>query len=124
MRRAREHAQWFAHYDVHKIDKGEYIYLPKGQFKNIKKPIAGASAEFDKGGEHSSATVGRVAAGLIIAGPVGAIVGGMFKKQKGRAYVYVTFADGEVAIIDGPAKDESKLREFAVKVNAASEHYS
>lgn len=111
-------------YGVHSLAKGEYSYLPKGQFKQVRKPVAGASAEFDKGAENSGATLTRVAAGAIIAGPVGAIVGGLFKKQKGKVYVYVTFADGQLAIIDGPVKDESKLREFAASVNQAAEMYS
>lgn len=110
-------------YGVHKVAKGEYSYLPQGKFKQIRKSVAGAVAEFESGTENSSATVTRVVAGAIIAGPVGAIVGGLFKKQKGRVYVYVTFADGDVVIIDGPVKDESKLRDFTLKINAAAEKY-
>lgn len=107
-------------YGVHKLARGEYSYLPKGKFKQVRKPVDGASAEFESGADNSGATASRVIAGALIAGPAGAIVGGLFKKQKGRVYVYVTFADGDVAIIDGPVRDETKLREFASKVNAAA----
>lgn len=117
-------AAFRAHYGTHSVDNGIYDYLPDGKFKKIKKPVAGATAEFDKGSDKSSATVGRVAAGAIIAGPVGAIVGGMFKKQKGRVYVYVTFPDGDMIILDGPVKDETRLRQFAATVNRAGQHFS
>lgn len=116
---AERHSQ-SALYGVHKVAKGEYSYLPKGKFKQIRKPIAGAVAEFESGSNNSGATATRVITGAILAGPVGAVIGGLFKKQKGRVYVYVTFADGDVAILDGPVKDETKLREFAQKVNAAA----
>lgn len=111
-------------YGTHRFMQGTYVYLPTGGFKSVTKDIAGASAEFESGAGQSTATVGRVLTGGLIAGPAGAIVGGMFKKEKGRAYVYVTFADGDVAIIDGPLKDESKLRTFALGINAASKHYA
>lgn len=109
-------------YGVHRVSNGEYVYLPKGQIKSVRKPVAGASAEFESGASHSSATAGRVIAGALIAGPAGAIVGGMFRKQKGRCYVYVTFSDGDVAVVDGPIRDEPKLREFAQKINTAASH--
>lgn len=124
LRNAREHAQYFAAYDVHTVSKGVYSYLPSGRFKQVKKPVSGAVAEFETGADLSPrTTLTRVAAGAIIAGPAGAIVGGMFKKDRGRAYVTVAFPDGDVAVVDGPAKDEAKLRAFAAKVNTAAAHY-
>lgn len=108
-------------YGVHRVNRSEYVYLPKGAFKSVRKPVAGASAEFESGADIGGrTTLTRVAAGAIIAGPVGAIVGGMFRKDRNRVYVTISFADGEVAVIDGPARDESKLRAFAAKVNAAA----
>lgn len=121
----RENMKWYAFYDTHTIKDGNYNHLPKGKFKKIRKPIGGAVAEYESGayaGEQT--TLGRVALGAVIAGPVGAIVGGMFRKDRTRGYVTVTFPDGEVVILDGPIKDELKMREFASKVNAASAHYS
>lgn len=111
-------------YGAHSFLHGTYQYFPEGHFKQVTKDIAGATAEFEAGAGQANATAGRVIAGALIAGPAGAIVGGMFKKEKGRAYVYVTFADGDVAIVDGPLKDESKLRMFAANLNAASKHYA
>lgn len=108
-------------YGTHVINGGEYSYLPKGGFKKIRKPLAGAVAEFESGSDIGGrTTLTRVAAGAIIAGPVGAVVGGLFKKDRNRVYVTITFADGEVAVVDAPAKHESKIRDFAAKVNAAA----
>lgn len=90
----------------------------------VKKSVAGAVAEFESGAQQKNTTVTRVAAGAIIAGPVGAIVGGLFKKDKSRAYVTVMFPDGQVAIIDGPIKDEKQLRSYAQIINAAGRHYA
>lgn len=119
-----EKSQRNAVYGVHRIVNDEYVYLPKGKFKSVKKPIAGAVAEFDPGVSSSSATATRVIAGALIAGPVGAVVGGLFQKQKGRCYVYVTFADDAVAIVDGPIGDASKLREFTLKINEAAKYHA
>lgn len=120
-----ERARTSAVYGVHRLSGGEYTYLPKGKFKNIRKPVAGAVAEHESGADVGGrTTLTRIAAGAIIAGPVGAIVGGMFKKDRNRFYVTITFPDGDVAVIDGPAKDESRLREFTAKVNAAAKAHS
>lgn len=125
LREAREHAKYFAAYDVHKIDRGRYVYLPKGQFASVKKPIAGAVAEYEAGSDLGGrTTLTRVLAGAVVAGPVGAIVGGMFKKDRSRGYVTVTFTDGDLVVVDGPLKDEPKLRDFASKINAAAVHYT
>ena len=108
----------YAFYGPNTVKKGTFTHLPKGRLKPVKKPVAGAVAEYESGtdaGERTTLT--RVAAGAIIAGPVGAIVGGMFKKDRTKGYVTVTFSDGEVIVIDGPLKDESKMREFTQKVN-------
>ncbi len=61
-----------------------------------------------------------MAAGAIIAGPVGAIVGALFRKDRTRAYVTVEWPDGVVFVIDGPRKDAEKMRHFADQVNAAA----
>ena len=93
-------------------------------FGSEKRPIAGAVAEFEAGIGQKSPTLGRVAVGGILAGPAGAVVGGLFQKDKSRAYVTVLFPSGESVVIDGPAKDEAKLRAFTTKLNAAARHYA
>lgn len=114
-----------ARYGTHLVIHGKYGYLPTNALKTVKMPVAGAVAEFESGATVGGrTTLTRVAAGAIVAGPVGAIVGGLFRKDRNKIYVTTTFPDGKVVILEGPAKDESKLREFARKVNDASEHYS
>ena len=90
----------------------------------VKRRVAGASAEFERGSTHNSATLTRVAAGALLAGPAGAIVGGLFKKDKSRIYVVVTFPDGESAIIDGPVSDERDLRSYTQIINRAGAHFT
>lgn len=124
-REMRENAKWFTAYGTHSVSKGEYSYLPGGQFKQTKLPVAGAVAEYDAGGNLGKrTTVSRVAAGAVIAGPVGAIVGGLIRKDRSKGYVTVTFETGEVVTLDGPIRDEPKMRQFVTKVNAAGVHYA
>ena len=101
-------------------------FVSNGKFmaSGVSRPVAGAVAEFETGGQQTSTTLSRVAGGAIIAGPVGAIVGGMFKKNKSRVYVTVTFPDGQVAVLDGPVKDEKELRAYARVVTSAGAHYA
>lgn len=119
-------AQRDAFYGVHSVTRdGYYRWLPEGKFKQEARPVAGAVAEYEPGSAaNGRTTLTRVAAGAIIAGPAGAIVGGLFKKDTSRGYVSVTFPDGSVVVFDGPLRDEPKLREFVRKVNEASERYS
>ena len=120
-----ESAKWSAAYGTHSVRNGQYSYLPAGRMRPEHRDVAGAVAQFEAGGAVGGrTTLTRVAAGAVIAGPVGAIVGGLFKKDRSKVYVTVTFPDGAVVIVDGPAKDELRLRQFAVKVNEASVHYA
>lgn len=90
-----------------------------------KYPIAGCSAEFEAGDAPAmQTTVGRVAAGLVIAGPVGAIVGGIWKKDQSKSYINVTLADGRMLIADVPSSKATAAREFVARINEASVAYS
>lgn len=106
-----------AHYGTHSVTHGNYNYLPPGKFRSITKPVKGATATFESGADHARPTLTRIGAGAIIAGPAGAIVGGLFKKNRSKCYVTVIFADGDTSIIEAPAKHEHKLRQFAADVN-------
>lgn len=111
-------------YGTHRLTRGRYFYLPDGNFLSVKKPIAGASAEYEPGSAvEGRTTLTRVGLGAIIAGPAGAIVGGMFKKDRAKGYVSITFADGEVAVIEGALKDEPKLRKITQQINAAAKYF-
>lgn len=110
-------------YGVHSVTRdGNYRFLPQGGFHQVVRPVAGAVAEYEPGSAvDGRTTLTRVAAGAVIAGPVGAIVGGMFKKDRAKGYVTVTFPDGDVAVADGPLKDEDKMRRFVAGVNDAAQ---
>lgn len=107
-------------YGAYALHDGDLLW----DFRRTKRPVAGAVAVAESGSAVKSPTLTRVVAGGILAGPAGAIVGGLFQKDRSRFYVTVTFADQSVIIIDGPTSDETKMRQFAESINAASRHYS
>lgn len=107
-------------YGAFALHNGDLLW----NFRRAKHPIAGAAAVAESGSSVKSPTLGRVVAGGLLAGPAGAIVGGLFQKDKSKFYITVTFADGSVVVIDGPSKDETKMRRFAESINAASRHYA
>lgn len=115
-------SQVIAKYGLHSVTQdGNYRWMPEGSLKQQVKPVAGAVAEYEPGSAVGGrTTLTRVAAGAVIAGPVGAIVGGLFKKDTSKGYVSVTFPDGSVVALDGPLRDEPKMREFAAKVNQSA----
>ena len=92
--------------------------------QGVTRPVAGVIAEYESGADRKRPTLTRVAAGAVIAGPAGAIVGGLFRKDTTRGYITVTFPDGGVIVIDGPVRDEKEMREFAQVVNNASRHHA
>lgn len=118
----------FMNTDPHRMDyrgnfgrvvlAAEKIYWGAGN-----APTAGAHAEVENGADQKRSTLTRIGAGAIIAGPAGAIVGGLFRKDKSRVYVIVTLADGRQVIAEAPIKQERQAREWAAKVNAAGAHY-
>lgn len=120
--RQMERSRIEASYGVHSLTQdGNYRFLPAGSLKQDVRPVAGAAAEYEAGSQTGGrTTLTRVAAGAVIAGPVGAIIGGMFKKDTSRGYVSVTFPDGAVVVVDGPLREEPKMRDFVAKVNAAA----
>lgn len=107
------------------------LYITNGKLmwndgKWVKKyPIAGCEAVFEPGDAPAMATTaGRVAAGLVIAGPLGAIVGGVWKKDQSKSYINVTLADGKMLIADVPSSKATAAREFVSRINEASKAYS
>lgn len=122
--RAQENARFQSLFEGHFIQDGELRLPPERLAKGERLPIGGASASVEDGADTNRPTLTRVGAGAIIAGPLGAIVGGLVRKDTSRIYVTVEFPDGRAVVIDAPRKDSAKAREFAAKVNAAGAHYS
>lgn len=107
-----------AKFEGHEIRDGEYRH------KGTRVPIAGATAEYESGATAKRITGTRVITGTVLAGPVGAVVGGALRKNKTKCYITITFNDGNAAIIEAPIKEESRARQFTAAVNAASAYYA
>lgn len=104
-----------AKYDDHQATGSEYTV--GGMIAKVRKPIAGTTALFENGADTKRSTLTRIGAGAVLAGPLGAVGGALLRKNTSKCYVTVTFADGDSVIVEGPAKDEKQLREFAAGVN-------
>lgn len=122
--RAKENVRFQATFEGYFIQDGELRLPPESLAKGERLPIGGAQAAVEDGADTKTTTLTRVGAGALIAGPVGALVGGLIKKDKSRAYVTIEFADGRAVVIDVPRKDAGKARAFAAKVNEAGAHYT
>jgi hypothetical protein len=89
-----------------------------------KYPVAGATARFESAAAaQSRMTATRVVTGAVILGPLGAILGGMAKKNTTAMYIVVELADGTVLTDEAKAKDEAQIRAFVDSVNKAAEHW-
>ncbi len=87
-------------------------------------PVAGCSAQVDSGAAISSrVTATRVVAGAAIAGPIGAVVGALAKKDRSKVYLAVTTPDDHV-LLELKGKEEGEARRFAGNLNAAAAHFA
>lgn len=72
-----------------------------------------AKVEFETGANAGSRiTATRVVTGGVLFGPIGAIAGGLLRKNINKVYVVITFADGSNGLIEAPAKKETEARKF------------
>ncbi len=123
--RAKINVQYQAMLGDHSCINGELRLPPRlSKLMPERLPIAGATAILETGDVPSRPTLTRIGAGALLAGPVGAIVGGLFKKDKSKVYVSVILADGRLVLIDAPKKDVPKAMQFVAKVNAAGVYYA
>ena len=79
----------------------------------VRKSLQGAKATY----ETDVDKLNHATSGDDMLGPCGAAVGDLFRPRPQKGYVTVVFADGDTATVEGPAKDKSKMRRFAAKVN-------
>ena len=83
-----------------------------------KWSLKGATATLENGANVGSRiTATRVVTGAVLFGPVGAIIGGMAKKDRNKLYVTVTYSNGDQGVIEAKAKDEAKARQFVQAIN-------
>lgn len=122
-------AEWRNNYnEVHQFDAlantrwklyGKTLTLDGREY-----PIDGAHASYESGAAaRQRITATRVVSGLAAAGPLGAIIGGLAKKDETKMYIVVELGDGQIITVEAKARDEMKVRAFVDAVNAASAHW-
>ncbi|MFB9645435.1 hypothetical protein [Microbacterium terregens] len=97
------------------------VTVPQGVF-----PIDGVTASVDTAGNFATSsrtTVTRVAAGAVVFGPVGALVGATAKKTKAhdlRELYLLVEGPGFAAVVTCNPDHGSQVRQFAAAVNSAA----
>lgn len=79
-------------------------------------PAEECAAVVDTGANIQKMSAGRVVLGAVALGPVGAVLGGLAKKNKTRVYLVVT-VPGDSFLEELPVKDEGGARKFAAALN-------
>lgn len=83
--------------------------------------LVGAKAAIETGDAmRTRVTATRVLGGAVLAGGIGALVGGMAKKTVGRVHLIVTLPDGTALSAEGNAKQLAEMHSFAALINANS----
>lgn len=101
------------------------LYGKNLQIEGLNYPVAGAKASYESGAQAAPRlTATRVAAGAVIAGPLGAVIGGLAKKDMSTMFIILELADGEVLTVEARPRDEAKVRRFVKAVNTASEYWT
>ena len=87
--------------------------------------LAGAQVEFEAGANAGSRiTATRVVTGGVLFGPIGAVAGGLLRKNRNKVYIVITFADGSSGLIEAPAKKETQARKFANHLQSVANRLS
>lgn len=83
--------------------------------KSTKYNVTECHAEYVDGGHRQRMTVTRIGAGALLAGPVGAVIGGMAKKDLSKSWVILVTPDGDrrIEVKGGQA---AKAQEFVFKL--------
>jgi hypothetical protein len=92
-------------------------------YKRQSQPVAGVKAEVESVGQlRQRTTATRVAAGTIVGGPIGAVVGGLLRKKVDDRQLFLLIDGPKYAWaipVDVTKKHQTKAREFAAKVTTA-----
>ena len=87
-------------------------------YKSDRRTIAGAKATVEAGASaRARMTATRVIGGAAILGPLGAILGGLAKKDESKVFLIVEMKDGTVYTEEVHGRKESEARKFAGMVN-------
>lgn len=107
-----------------KGEKGPETWLLRGGkltvqagFKRFHYNLTDCEVELVDGGERQRMTVTRIGAGALLAGPVGALIGGMAKKDLSKTFALMSTPDG-VRRLEATGKEAQKAREFMFKFEA------
>lgn len=87
--------------------------------KNLKKVGAASEchAEIIEGGQRQRMTVTRIGAGALLAGPVGAIIGGMSKKDLSKNWIIITTPAGTERL-EFKGRYSPRAHEFVMRLEA------
>ena len=83
-------------------------------------PAEECAAVVDTGANIQKMSAGRVVLGAVALGPVGAVLGGLAKKNKTRVYLVVT-VPGDSLLEELPVKGEGGARKFAHALNQCAD---
>ena len=84
-----------------------------------KWDVADCSAEFQSGETLAKMSAGRVIGGAVLLGPLGAVLGGMAKKDRSKVYVAIQTPTGPI-VVEGPASEQRQAMTLASNINAAA----
>lgn len=91
------------------------------QFNSDRRQVRNASAVIESASAaRSRMTATRVVGGFALLGPLGAVIGGMSKKDLSRIFVIVTLNDGTVWTEEVKGRKEPEARQFVGAVNTAA----
>lgn len=79
-------------------------------------PYEGVKATLDDGSTGSHISVDRVAAGAILLGPVGAVIGGLARKSASD-YILFEFPDGKMMVAEVPKRKRAESVTFIRELN-------
>lgn len=89
--------------------------------QSVAYPVKGARATVETAASAKTRmTATRVVGGAIVLGPLGALLGGMAKKDESKIFLVVEMADGTVITDRAQARHETTARRFAGAVNTAA----
>lgn len=87
-------------------------------YKSDRRSVSGAKATVEAGASaRTRMTATRVIGGAAILGPLGAILGGLAKKDESKVFLIVEMKDGTVYTEEVHGRKESEARNFAGMVN-------
>lgn len=119
MRPADRLVGYQAKYKTHEVRRDKLVI--RDGFSRFKHATADGEGIVLVGEDLGSAvTAGRVAAGFLLGGPFGAVIGALAKKDAGQAVAAFTWPDGTTAKIVAPRHDAEKLREFVDGFNQSA----